>query len=117
MTALNDGFEEISKLCFSWIFSQMPASKQVAVFSATFPNELDKFLTGYMDSPTMIRLDSEDVQLLGIKQYRSLISTQAEDLAKNTVERVVSLKMDRLEALLKQITYSQAMIFCNHQDK
>ncbi len=55
---------------FSWLFSQLASSKQVvAVFSATYPDQLDQFLSQYMTSLTMVQTDSADVQLMGAKQY------------------------------------------------
>ena len=103
----------------SWIISQLPPSKQIMVFSATYPNELDSFLSQYMESPTMIKLDGGDVQLVGIKQYLTVIDTDSSfrNLASDKTERIFLAKLDRLEALLKRVNYSQAMIFCNFQEK
>lgn len=43
----------------------MPENKQLIVLSATFPRQLDEFLSKYMKSPQMVKLDPTDVQLIG----------------------------------------------------
>ncbi len=86
----------------------------MAVFSATYPQRLDAFLTNYMRSPTMIRLNATDVQLIGIKQYVVLVPNvdwQA------TNDDWMRLKVRILMSILQRIEYSQCLIFSNYIDK
>lgn len=50
----------------SYLFSSLNENRQVAVFSATYPHELDKTLARFMRNPALIRLNADDVQLVGL---------------------------------------------------
>lgn len=49
----------------SWIYSSLPASKQMLAVSATYPEFLANALTKYMREPTFVRLNSSDPSLIG----------------------------------------------------
>ncbi len=80
----------------------MPAGKQIAVFSATYPRRLDAVLGRYMRSPTWVRLDANDVQLLGLLQYAIEWPVMAE-----------MEKMEKLAQFLTQFTFNQCIVFVN----
>ncbi|VDL72274.1 unnamed protein product [Nippostrongylus brasiliensis] len=100
--------DEADKLmddCFqkdiNYLFSALPPTRQVAVFSATYPRNLDKLLAKFMRDASLVRLNSEDVQLIGIKQYAAMCNEPA---------------MEFLVRLLKSVQFNQALVFCNlHQ--
>lgn len=43
--------------------------KQICVFSATYPTELEAVLQNFMREPTLLHLNVEEEQLVGIKEY------------------------------------------------
>lgn len=53
----------------SWIYSSLPASKQMLAVSATYPEFLANALTKYMREPTFVRLNSSDPSLIGVYRY------------------------------------------------
>ncbi|KAK6039664.1 DEAD/DEAH box helicase [Cooperia oncophora] len=100
-----DEADKLMEDCFqkdiNYLFSALPPSRQVAVFSATYPRDLDKLLAKFMRDASLVRLNSDDVQLIGIKQY-VVVSTQP--------------ALECLVRLLKSVQFNQALVFCNlHQ--
>uniref|UniRef100_A0A2K6W1T3 RNA helicase n=1 Tax=Onchocerca volvulus TaxID=6282 RepID=A0A2K6W1T3_ONCVO len=87
----------------NYLFSALPPEKQVAVFSATYPYQLDATLTQYMRDVHLVRIDT-DAQLLGIKQYV-------------IVARNETRKMNILLRLLLRLRYGQCIIFVNDHKK
>ncbi|VDM43561.1 unnamed protein product [Toxocara canis] len=83
--------EEDFQKDINFLFSSLPDSKQVAVFSATYPEA------------HLIRLSAEDVQLLGIKQYVAL--NYSDDGPTSLIH------------LLSSITFNQCLVFANFQDR
>ncbi|VDO24343.1 unnamed protein product [Onchocerca flexuosa] len=81
----------------NYLFSALPPEKQVAVFSATYPYQLDATLTHYMRDVHLVRIDT-DAQLLGVKQYV-------------IVARNETRKMNILLRLLLRLRYGQCIIF------
>ncbi|CAB3409421.1 unnamed protein product [Caenorhabditis bovis] len=101
--------DEADKLmddCFQddihFLISCLPPMRQVAVFSATYPRELDKLLASFLRDAAFVRFNSEDVQLVGIKQY---VITDCSPMS------------TALPALLGKIQFSQALVFCDSVDK
>ncbi|KHN84280.1 putative ATP-dependent RNA helicase DDX20 [Toxocara canis] len=95
--------EEDFQKDINFLFSSLPDSKQVAVFSATYPGDLDETLARYMIKAHLIRLSAEDVQLLGIKQYVAL--NYSDDGPTSLIH------------LLSSITFNQCLVFANFQDR
>uniref|UniRef100_A0A7I4YGR7 RNA helicase n=1 Tax=Haemonchus contortus TaxID=6289 RepID=A0A7I4YGR7_HAECO len=100
-----DEADKLMEECFqkdiNYLFSALPPSRQVAVFSATYPRNLDKLLAKFMRDASLVRLNSEDVQLIGIKQYIAVSDQPA---------------INCLVHLLKSIQFNQCLVFCNlHQ--
>uniref|UniRef100_A0A915DA26 RNA helicase n=1 Tax=Ditylenchus dipsaci TaxID=166011 RepID=A0A915DA26_9BILA len=96
--------EESFKQEVNYLFSSLPPqATQVCVFSATYPRDLEQTLCNYMLEPTLIRLNVEDVQLLGIKQY-AVVEENKPDV-------------ETLLDILHTVTYSQCLIFSNDQKR
>lgn len=76
--------------------------KQVCVFSATYPAKLEDVLKNYMREPTLLRLNFEGEQLVGVKEY----CTFCEKLN----------KAETLIKLLDQLVFNQCIIFCDTLD-
>jgi len=49
----------------SWIYSTLPANKQMITLSATYPESLAQHITSYMRSPVFVRLNASDPSLIG----------------------------------------------------
>lgn len=64
-------------LCFlvfySWIYSSLPASKQMLAVSATYPEFLANALTRYMRDPTFVRLNPSDPSLIGMYRFQLVL--------------------------------------------
>jgi superfamily II DNA/RNA helicase len=72
--------------------------KQVCVFSATYPKNLEEILKNFMCEPTLLRLNVDEEQLIGIREYCVLCDTFK--------------KADGLMELLKNLVFNQCIIFC-----
>lgn len=76
--------------------------KQVCVFSATYPTELEQVLKNYMRQPTLLRLNIQGEQLLGVKEYCVFCATLK--------------KAEALMILLQRLVFNQCIIFCDTLD-
>ncbi|CEF66911.1 Probable ATP-dependent RNA helicase DDX20 [Strongyloides ratti] len=90
----------------SMIFSHCNENKQTCVFSATYPKEMLDVLSGFMIDTTMIRLDSENVQLLGIKQF---VQFEVKNIDKHEFTSAAVLAAN----ILKRQQFNQAILFVN----
>ena len=82
------------------IFQHMPDNIQVALFSATLPNDLINITNKFMRNPIEILVKSEQLTLEGIKQY--YIALDCDDDKYNT-----------LKDLYNMLTINQCIIYCN----
>lgn len=87
----------------NFLYSCIPPIRQVAVFSATYPSHLASALAPFLRSPTHIRLNSHDVQLIGVKQYVSVCFG--------------SDPIDVSIAAFASIQFKQAFLFCNRAEE
>ena len=93
---LSSGFkDQISK-----IFSGMPESLKIGLFSATLPNELLEITKLFMDSPIQILVKNEELTLQGISQYYVNVNSDSD-------------KYETLKDIFATITISQSIIYCN----
>lgn len=76
--------------------------KQTCVFSATYPTQLEQALKNYMRSPTLLRLNIEGEQLVGVKEYCVFCDTLK--------------KAEALMILLNKLIFNQCIIFCDTLD-
>ncbi|XP_023280829.1 probable ATP-dependent RNA helicase DDX20 [Seriola lalandi dorsalis] len=91
----------------NWIFSSLPANKQMLALSATYPESLAKHLTRYMREPTFVRLNPSDMGLKGLKQYYKLVQSHP------LPHRVFEEKVQHLLELFSKIPFNQALVFSN----
>lgn len=92
---LTKGFLENMKS----IISLIPAECRINLFSATMPKEIVQLTTNFMNNPAKILVKSEELTLLGIKQYYIILKKE--------------WKLDTLLNLYKGLDIAQAIIFCN----
>jgi len=98
---LESGFREQLYEIFSLGF---PSTMNVALFSATMTDDTHAIAGKFMKNPLTVKLQKEEVNLAGIQQFK--VSVQKEDY-----------KLETLLDLMKIISISQAIIFCNTKQK
>eukprot|EP00003_Mantamonas_plastica_P028602 TRINITY_DN657_c0_g1_i3.p1 TRINITY_DN657_c0_g1~~TRINITY_DN657_c0_g1_i3.p1 ORF type:complete len:370 (+),score=145.46 TRINITY_DN657_c0_g1_i3:529-1638(+) len=86
------------------IFRFMPSSVQVALFSATMPQDVLEVTDKFMREPVKILVKKDELTLDGIKQF--YIAVEREDW-----------KLDTLCDLYETLTITQAVIFANTRRK
>ncbi|XP_077191019.1 putative ATP-dependent RNA helicase DDX20 [Paroedura picta] len=91
----------------NWIYSSLPANKQMLAVSATYPESLANTLTRYMRDPTFVRLNPTDPSLIGLKQYFKVVNSYP--LPHKTFEE----KAQHLQELFSKIPFNQALVFSN----
>ncbi|XP_007437902.2 probable ATP-dependent RNA helicase DDX20, partial [Python bivittatus] len=91
----------------NWIYSSLPANKQMLAVSATYPEYLANTLTKYMREPTFVKLNPTDPSLIGLKQYYKVVNSYP--LPHKTFEE----KAKHLQELFSKIPFNQALVFSN----
>lgn len=91
----------------NWIYSSLPASKQMLAVSATYPEFLANALTKYMREPTFVRLNSSDPSLIGLKQYYKVVNSYP------LAHKIFEEKAQHLQELFSKIPFNQALVFSN----
>jgi translation initiation factor 4A len=86
------------------IFQHFNNDIQVAIFSATIPNEVLELTNKFMKEPVKIILKNEELSLDGIQQY-FLACVDDND------------KFDMLKRLFSFISVSQTIIYCNNVNR
>jgi translation initiation factor 4A len=97
---LSQGFQEMIYSLFQFI----PKETQVALFSATFPDELIELTDKFMDSPEMILVKKEQLTLEGISQYYINVKHN-------------NWKYDVLTDIYNTINIAQCIIYINSKNK
>lgn len=82
------------------IFQHLHNDIQVALFSATYSQELEELSKSFMQNPTQIRVKAEELTLQGIAQYYI-----------NLLDDVQ--KYETIKDIFESLTISQAIIYCN----
>jgi len=82
------------------IFQFLPSDIQVALFSATMPNELYSLTDKFMRDPMKILVKNQQLTLEGIKQYYISLENDAQ-------------KYETIKDLFNSISVSQCIIYCN----
>ena len=98
---LDRGFKEQIYEIFN---SGLPKETQVAIFSATMPEEALELTKKFMNEPTTILVKKEELTLEGIKQF--YIPVEKEEW-----------KLDTLCDLYDTLKITQAIIYCNTRRK
>ncbi|KAG1973823.1 putative ATP-dependent RNA helicase DDX20 [Pimephales promelas] len=91
----------------NWIFSSLPANKQMLALSATYPESLAQHLSRYMREPTFVRLNQTDPGLLGLKQYYMIVPSHP------LPHKIFEEKVQSLLELFSKIPFNQALVFSN----
>jgi translation initiation factor 4A len=97
---LNHGFKEQ----IYDVFKLLPSNVQVALFSATMPEEIIKLTGKFMRDPVRILVKTAELTLEGIRQF--YVAIEKEDW-----------KFDTLKDLYETLTITQAIIYCNTRKK
>jgi len=82
------------------IFQFLPETVQVALFSATMPNEIENLTNKFMRDPVKILVKAEQLTLEGIEQYYVALETD-------------EYKYEALKDLYSVLSLSQSIIYCN----
>ena len=82
------------------IFQKLPSNVQVALFSATLPQEIHSLTNKFMRNPIEILVKSEQLTLEGIDQYYVNLNDDQE-------------KFETLKDIFSNISVSQCIIYCN----
>lgn len=97
---LSKGFKEQVQ----HIFSYLPETAQIALFSATMPQEILELTEEFMKNPVRILVKSENLTLEGIRQFYVSVSNEEQ-------------KFDVLSDIYDTISVSQGIIFVNSKQK
>ena len=97
---LSQGFQEM----IHTIFQRIPRETQVALFSATFPDELIEITDKFMDSPERILVKKEQLTLEGISQYYINVKHN-------------NWKYDVLTDIYNTINIAQCIIYINSKNR
>ena len=97
---LNKGFKEQ----IIEILKYVPQESQIAIYSATMPNDILSLTKEFMKNPIKILVKKEDLTLEGISQYYISLETEQD-------------KYETLCDLYKTISVGQSMIYCSSKKK
>merc|ERR1711939_1083953 len=86
------------------IFKCLPSNVQVALFSATMPQDILELTSKFMREPVRILVKKDELTLEGIRQF--YIAIEKEDW-----------KIETLCDLYETLTITQAIIYCNTRRK
>jgi superfamily II DNA/RNA helicase len=95
----------------NWIYSSLPANKQMMALSATYPERLALNIKRYMHCPMFVRLNVCDPALLGVRQFYKLLPHNP--LAQKQFE----IKCTSLLQLLSTISFHQCLVFTNYHTR
>ena len=82
------------------IFRHLHNDIQIALFSATYSQELEELSKSFMQNPTEIRVKAEELTLQGIAQYYINLMDDVQ-------------KYETIKDIFESLTISQAIIYCN----
>ncbi|EER15946.1 eukaryotic translation initiation factor 4A, putative [Perkinsus marinus ATCC 50983] len=86
------------------VFRLLPSNVQVALFSATLPDDIIQLTTKFMRDPVRILVKTDELTLEGIRQFYIAIDSE-------------EYKFDTLKDLYETLTITQAIIYCNTRRK
>ncbi|XP_017754995.1 PREDICTED: uncharacterized protein LOC108547119 [Eufriesea mexicana] len=95
----------------NYIFSKLPLSKQVIASSATYPGDLEIFLQTYMCSPILASPDDNELTLIGLKQFVTIVPSHPNAM------KQIQIKVDELIKIFKKIPFKQSLVFSNYQTR
>ncbi|XP_046993075.1 probable ATP-dependent RNA helicase DDX27 [Schistocerca americana] len=95
----------------NYIFSRLPTRKQLLALTATFPQELQNFLSRYMHNPLHVSPDETALTLLGLRPFVTLVRAHPNPAAQ------VQIKLECLVHVLSHVSFQQCLIFSNYQSR
>ena len=101
----------------SYIFSCLPSTKQVAVFSATYPPAMEAALVRFLRTPVHVRLNADDVQLVSER-----ITVEFKFYPQIGIKQFISLSLDASPvsvalAIFGSVQFRQAIVFCTKAEE
>lgn len=97
---LDRGFKEQ----FAEILSKVPGDVQIALFSATMPEEILKVSAGFMRDPVRILVKNEELTLDGIRQFYLAMEKDSD-------------KFTNFLEIYQNIEIQQCMMYCNSKKR
>ncbi|XP_031846731.1 uncharacterized protein LOC116433117 [Nomia melanderi] len=95
----------------NFIFSKLPLNKQVIASSATYPGDLESFLSAYMCSPVLTSPDNDGPVLIGLKQFVAFVPFHP-----NAMQQV-QIKVNELKKIFNKVPFKQSLVFTNYQSR
>lgn len=92
------------------IFDSLPVERQVIAASATYPDGLKDFVRRFMRDPLEITTDSS-ATLLAVTQYAADVNKILERPKSSSQDAVFENKIKVILEILRNIKYTQAIIF------
>lgn len=99
------------KIQINKLYGYLPENKQVIVTSATMSEEMTCFLSDYMRSPALVRLNANNPALVGILQTVVYVEGHALDCLN------FEAKKAPLASILLDVAFNQCIIFTNYQTR
>ncbi|XP_011301534.1 ATP-dependent RNA helicase DBP4-like isoform X2 [Fopius arisanus] len=95
----------------NYIFAKLPRNKQFLSSSATYPGDLELFLSTYMISPVLLTPDAGGPVLKGLRQFVAVVPSHPNAM------RQIQVKIDELTKILSRVPFKQCLVFCNYQTR
>ncbi|XP_015121965.1 probable ATP-dependent RNA helicase DDX20 [Diachasma alloeum] len=95
----------------NYIFAKLPKNKQIISSSATYPDDLELFLSTYMISPVLLTPDAKGSILMGLRQLIVIVPSHP-----NTMKQI-QIKIQELKKILTKVPFKQCLVFCNYQTR
>ncbi|XP_076657906.1 uncharacterized protein LOC143362019 isoform X2 [Halictus rubicundus] len=95
----------------NFIFSKLPWNKQVIASSATYPGDLETFLSTYMSSPVLTSPDNDGPVLIGLKQFVAVVPFHPNAM------KQVQIKVNELIKIFNKVQFKQSLVFSNYQSR
>ena len=80
-----------------WVLEQLPTKRQIALFSATMPNEIRKISKKYLNNPEQITIKTKSITADTIRQRYLMVNGRQ--------------KLEALTTILESMTFSAILIF------
>ncbi|XP_034938637.1 uncharacterized protein [Chelonus insularis] len=93
------------------IFGYLPVNKQVITASATYPPDLQTYLSKYMRSPHYSSPSSDNPILIGVRQFVTNVVSHPNKM------KQVQLKTEELIKIFEKIPFKQCLVFLNYQTR
>lgn len=105
-------FECVNIYFYSFIFQQLPESKQVLACSATYTQELLHFLGNYMQSATHVTPGQDPSPILiGLRHFVCIAPASLNNISKLKHKESCLLK------ILNNVSFLQCLVFSNHHNR